>query len=258
MTLAVNNIDLAIGEKTLLRGISFNLEAGELLAVIGPNGAGKTSLLKGIAGELVSSVGSVTIGGTDIGGLSLQDRARTMAVLPQLSLLNFPYTVEEVIVLGRSPHATGAQRDEAIVAETMARMDILHLGGRLYTQLSGGEKQRVQLARVMAQVWQGDTTNPGLLLLDEPTGALDLGHQQLLMHTLQTLATQGIAMLMTVHDINIAAAYADRILALKDGCCVAMGVPEEVITGPIMKELYNVDLRILSHPDSAKPVALGI
>lgn len=258
MVLNITALELAIGDKTLLSDVGFSLAPGEVLAVIGPNGAGKTSLLRGIAGELLAVSGSVVFDGQGISALSLRDRARRIAVLPQLSSLHFPFTIEEVILLGRSPHASGAECDKAIVAEVMKRTDIVHLQDRLYTQLSGGEKQRVQLARVMAQVWCGEDESSRLLLLDEPTSALDLGHQQMLMHTLRELASQGLAIVMAVHDVNIAGAYADRILGLKDGKCLAMGEPDVVISPSVLSELFNVNLKVLPHPVSGKPVALGV
>lgn len=258
MLLNITALELSVGEKILLTDVGFSLKAGEVLAVIGPNGAGKTSLLRGIAGELVPVNGSIMFDGQDIFALSLRDRARRIAVLPQLSSLHFPFTIEEVILLGRSPHATGVLRDKAIVAEVIKRMDIVHLHDRLYTELSGGEKQRVQIARVMAQVWQGEGQSSRLLLLDEPISALDLGHQQMLMRTLHELASQGLAIVLAVHDVNIAAAYADRILALKDGECLALGEPEVVITPKVLSQLYNVNLQVLPHPTSGKPVALGV
>jgi iron complex transport system ATP-binding protein len=258
MALNLTNVELAVGEKPVLNSIEFSLAAGELLAVIGPNGAGKTSLLRAIAGELVPVAGSIMLGGKNIHELSLRVRSRQVAVLPQLSSLTFPFTVEEVILLGRSPHGTGMQRDKAIGAQVMACLDILSLRERLYTQLSGGEKQRVQLARVLAQVWNGEGQHSRLLLLDEPTSALDLGHQQMLMRTLKILAAQGVAIVMAVHDVNIASAYADRILALKDGHCVALGNPQEVLNAAVMHALFDVRVQVLPHPESGKPVALGL
>src|SRR5690606_30702081 len=148
---------------------------GERLAVIGPNGAGKTSLLRAMAGDLPPARGQVLLQGRAIDELSLQEKARRVAVLPQLSGLNFPFSVAEVVMLGRSPHASGAQRDGEIVREAMLSLGLLHLQERLYTKLSGGEKQRVQLARVIAQLWPEDGAREkgSVLLLDEPSSALD-------------------------------------------------------------------------------------
>ncbi|MCW8196684.1 heme ABC transporter ATP-binding protein [Proteobacteria bacterium 005FR1] len=243
--------------QALLAGIDLDLQPGQLLAIIGPNGAGKTSLLRTICGELAIAKGSIRVCNQPLPALTLRERARRIAVLPQLSGLNFPFSVEEVIALGRSPHDTGRDRDRAIVAQAMAEVDVLHLRDRLYTHLSGGEKQRVQLARVLAQVWPVDS-QPRLLLLDEPLSALDLGHQQLLMRSLQTFCGRGLGVIMAVHDVNIASAYADRLLALKGGRCVAAGSAHAVVSAPVLKELFGVTMQILPRPGSGKPMAVGV
>lgn len=257
--LELENIQLELGRTKLLINVNLSLQAGEIMAVIGPNGSGKTSLLRVACGEMDAQEGCVLFGGESIGNIALRDRARRMAMLPQLSSLNFPFSVEEVILLGRSPHGSGAVRDRAIIQEVMAGLDIVHLRHRLYTQLSGGEKQRVQIARVMAQTWgEGKVWGDGkLLLLDEPTSALDLGHQQMLMALLRKLAGQGMGILMAVHDVNLAANHADRILALKDGRALALGPADRVITPKIMEELYDVHLQVIPHPRSGRPMAVA-
>jgi len=173
-------------------------------------------------------------------------------VLPQLSLLNFPYSVEEVVALGRTPHSTGISLDRKIVHEAMEVMDISHLRGRSYTQLSGGEKQRTQLARVMAQIWRKEDASSRLLLLDEPTTALDLGHQQQLMNAVVEFAKNGAGVLMVVHDINIAARYADKILALSCGRCIAQGSTKDVLSENLLQQLFGAEVGIIQDPSSQK------
>jgi len=241
---------------TLVNRVSCQLNAGEVLAIIGPNGAGKSSLLKAIAGDLEYS------GQINISGIKIEPklRARQIAVLPQLSLLNFPYRVSEVVSLARIPHNTGRQRDDEIVQEALALMDISALSDRLYTELSGGEKQRVQLARVFAQIWQqNDAPNETrILLLDEPTAALDLGHQQLLMRAIRVFAKHNVAVIMVLHDINLAARYADKTLALLNSERLAFGTVEDVINKQNIKSLFEVDVHIARHPEHNSPVVIGL
>jgi len=240
----------------LVDSVSCELSAGEILGIIGPNGAGKSSLLKAISGDWAYQ------GVLEIIGVS-QDpvlRARQVAVLPQFSLLNFPYRVCEVVGLGRTPHQSGAQRDAQIIDQALSLMDISFLKDRLYTELSGGEKQRVQLARVFAQIWDQTDAEHGLrlLILDEPTTALDIGHQQALMSAINTFANRGVAVVMVLHDVNLAARYANKILALLCSQVVAYGSAQEVITQTNVQRLYDVDIQILEHPVDNTPVVVGI
>ena len=240
----------------LVNKVSCHVNTGEVLAIIGPNGAGKSTLLNAIAGDIEYS------GNINIAGIASEPklRARQLAVLPQLSLLNFPYRVSEVVGLARIPHNTGHQRDAEIVQEALALMDISFLSERLYTELSGGEKQRVQLARVFAQIWQkSDAPNQSrLLLLDEPTAALDLGHQRLLMHAIRELANHGVAVVMVLHDINLAARYADTALALLCSERLAFGRIDEVVNKENIKSLFEVDVHIAQHPEHNSPVVIGL
>lgn len=238
----------------LVDNVSCSVEAGEVLAIIGPNGAGKSTLLKAIAGDW-PYVGEISIRGQ---AARQVERARQVAVLPQLSLLTFPYRVSEVVNLGRIPHCTGAQRDREIVCAALALMDISFLQDRLYTELSGGEKQRVQLARVLAQIWSADDApnQSRVLLLDEPTAALDLGHQQDLIKAVTQFAQQGVAVIMVLHDVNLAARHANKILAMICSQTLAYGPPNEVVTTDHMKKLFNINTRIVAHPDTGTPVII--
>lgn len=254
--LSVKNVSVTIKDRTLVDDLSFELEAGQVMSIIGPNGAGKSTLLSAIAGDLEYS------GEIKLHGFSEKtvERARQLAVLPQLSLLNFPFRVHEVVGLARIPHATGKQRDEAIVQEALKLMDINFLADRLYTELSGGEKQRVQLARVFAQVWaqQDNGNHSHLLLLDEPTAALDLGHQQLLMKTIRKQAANGLTVVMVLHDLNLAARYSDRILALLCSQQMAFGSALDVISTDNINRLFDVNANIVPHPDDGLPIVTGI
>jgi len=253
--LSVNKVDAAPWGEFVLRGIDLELLAGEVLGVIGPNGAGKSSLLKLLSGDISLTAGSIELMGQSLADWALLPRARTLAVLPQLSLLNFPYTVEEVILLGRTPHGTGYKRDQQIMQEVMLATDTQGLRGRIYTQLSGGEKQRVQLARVFAQVWR-DEDRPRLLLLDEPTTALDLAHQQLIMASIRNLANTGCGVVMVAHDFNLVASVAQQIIAVAEGRVVASGTPESVLTEEFFARIFGVQVTLSTHPQSQRPLVI--
>ena len=261
--LDINNLHVEINGRTLLKQIDLDVSAGEIVAIIGPNGAGKSSLLKAVMRDIPFSQGEININQQVVNHNLNNSQARQVAALPQFSLLSFPYTVHEVVSLARIPHSTGLAIDNQIIDETLAAMDISHLSERLYTRLSGGEKQRVQLARVLAQIWRAEDTeteHQRLLILDEPTTALDLGHQQMLMRTLHTFAKSSdnkVAVLMVLHDVNLAARYADKLLAISEGETLAFGTPKQVLTKKNLKQLFDIDAHIVPHPNTGQPVVLG-
>lgn len=253
--LSVHKSGQANSPHLLLDSVNCAVQAGEILAVIGPNGAGKSTLLKALSGD-VAYQGKVSIDGLSN---NMVERARQLAVLPQQSLLNFPYRVSEVVQLARIPHRSGQQRDEQIIDQALAMMDISFLKQRLYTELSGGEKQRVQVARVLAQIWDEKDAAQGtrVLLLDEPTNALDLGHQRDLMNAIRTFAQQGVAIIMVLHDINLAARYADKMLALLCSQQIAFGPVAEVVTTDNINRLFSINAEVIAHPQSGLPMVMG-
>lgn len=254
--LVVDNIRVTRNGRCLIDGVSLRLAAGELMAVIGPNGAGKSSLLQAIVGDLAIDDGQIELDGWALAALSMRERACRIALLAQASALAFPFRVREVVALGRSPHASGRQIDGDIVAAACAAADIGHLAERVYTRLSGGEKQRVQLARVLAQIWRGEDAGDRLLLLDEPVAALDLGHQQQIMYEIGLFAARGVAVIMVLHDVSLAARHAHRLLALRDGAVIAQGAPDTVVTEDTMTRLFDIQTHIVRHPASGTPVVL--
>ncbi len=255
--LHLDRIAAAPWGKPLLEDISLAINSGEIVCLAGPNGAGKSSLLKLIAGDIPLDRGEFYFNHSLNREIPRRELARQMAFLPQLSLLNFPYTVEEVIRLGRIPHATGNTIDDQVIAQTMSAMDIQTLAGRLYTQLSGGERQRVQLARVFAQIWGPGSPAERLLLLDEPTSALDLSHQQLLARAIGDLAARGCAVILVLHDLNLAASLADRLLVIKNGGLVADGTPSAVLTELLFRDVFDVDVVISQHPVQEQSVVVN-
>lgn len=242
-------------QRVLVDEVSCDVQSGQVLSIIGPNGAGKSSLLKALTGEWRYQ------GEIIAEPLSQQQklRARQVAVLPQMSLLNFSFSVEEVVMLGRIPHQTGARRDQQIVTAALELMDVGFLIGRPYTELSGGEKQRVQLARVLAQIWSADDAENGarLLILDEPTSALDIGHQHALMRAIKSFAEQGVAVISVMHDINLAAQYSDQLLALLCSQVVAHGTPQSVLTQSLMQTLFSVEADVIQRPNSNIPMVVS-
>ena len=232
-----------MGDQCLVSQVDFDLACGEILAIIGPNGAGKSSILKAIQGELAYS------GEISLPTLSSDPklRARQMGVLPQQTQLNFPFTVAEVVELGRIPHATGKSKDLEFVSQALELMDISHMASRDYMSLSGGEKQRVQLARVFCQIWEPeDHKTQRSLLLDEPSSALDLGHQHHLMRAIRYFSNQNVAIIVVMHDINLAARYADKMLAMLCSEQIAIGRPEEVVNQPTMEKLFGLEVEVLN------------
>ena len=240
----------------LVNQVSCEIKAGEILAIIGPNGAGKSTLLKAIMQE-ISYVGEIS---APLLAQNPQQRARQVAVLPQLNTLSFPFTVAEVVALGRIPHATGLVCDQEIIDKALDLMDIKYLKHRRYPNLSGGEKQRVQLARVLTQIWRAEDApnQTRLLLLDEPTTALDLGHQQDLMRSIKVFAKQGVAVAMVMHDINLAAQYVDKLLALLCSQTLAYGRLDEVMQKAIIEKLFTIQADIIQHPQTGKPIVVGV
>ncbi len=252
--LSATDIAVTLHGSTLVEGVDLTLDAGEVLAVIGPNGAGKTSLVRAVTGDLPLHSGTVRFNGRPLTDYDLNSRARQLAMLAQRTELHFPFPVSEVVKLGRIPHASGLVEDQRIVGEALAAVDMSHLADRLYTWLSGGEKQRVQLARIMAQIWRAEDAPARLMVLDEPTASLDVAHTRQLLREVRRLAKEGLGVIMIVHDFNIAARYADRLLVLKDGFAEAMGTPGEVITEVNMRRFFDVETRVMNHPDSGRPM----
>jgi len=241
----------------LLNDISCEISSHQITMIIGPNGAGKTTLLKLMAADFDASSGMLLLGDRPVREIHNKSRAQCMGILPQLSLLSFPYRVEDVVALGRSPHRTGRLCDLHIVRDAMRKLDISHLVGRLYTDLSGGEKQRTQLARVMTQVWREEDGTPRILLLDEPLAALDLGHQQQLMAVLKDFSRQGVAVVMVSHDLNVVARYSDKIIALSEGKLIGQGAPSKMLNSSLLKTLFNADIDVIQHPVSNNMVVVS-
>lgn len=257
LSLTAHEVACRIGRQQLLVGVSLTLRPGELLALLGPNGAGKSTLLKLLTGERAPSGGRVTLDGKTLSDWPGRDLARRRAVLPQSTSLAFPFTALEVVLLGRTPHCVGNERDrdQSIAHQALAAADVLHLAERLYTTLSGGERQRVQLARVLAQIWLPPPDGgPRYLLLDEPVAALDPAHQHAILGLARQLTEQGVGVLAVLHDLNLASRYADRVALLDRGSLVICGSPQDVLQAELLQAVFRIPVRVVRLPDSDRPL----
>jgi iron complex transport system ATP-binding protein len=229
-----------MGVATLLDGVDIDLRAGEVLAIVGPNGAGKSTLLGALAGDRQLASGRVTIGGRDVREARPAELAKLRAVLPQRSTLGVAFTAAEVVRL--ADHRVS----DAVARRHLADVELEHLADRTFPSLSGGEQQRVQLARVLAQLVAHASDGVGAaLFLDEPTSALDPKHQQLVLRLARGAASRGHAVAVVLHDLTLAARWADRVALLARGRLVAMGVPEDVLASPQLAEAYGVTFEML-------------
>jgi iron complex transport system ATP-binding protein len=247
------NVGVQIGGRALLRHAALGIAPGAFVAIIGPNGAGKSTVLRAAAGELRPAEGGISIDGVPIDRLPRADLARRRAVLPQAVRLAFPMLVEEVVALGRTPHfgAPTMTEDNIAIDAAIVRAGISFLCGRMYDTLSGGEQQRVNLARVFAQVWERQPTGPRYLLLDEPTAPLDVAQQHHVLRLVRELADSGIGVCAVLHDLNQAATWADTIVAVREGRCVATGAPPDVITEETLESIYALPFSVLTSADGA-------
>lgn len=250
-SLTARQLRYSMGSRRLISDVSLSIASGEVVAIIGPNGAGKSTLLRLLTGYLTPGCGECRLLDRPLEQWQPQQLAKVRAVMRQHSNLAFTFTVEEVVCMGRSPH--GRLDQQQAIKQVMAQTDCLTLAQRDYRRLSGGEQQRVQLARVLAQLWQ-QQPSPTWLFLDEPTSALDLYHQQHLLRLLRSLTRQQpLGVCCVLHDLNLAALYADRVLLLHQGRLVATGTPQEVLQAEVLTRWYQADLGVVLHPEIALP-----
>ncbi|MGG7647537.1 MULTISPECIES: heme ABC transporter ATP-binding protein [unclassified Pseudomonas] len=253
--LRTQNLQIRRGRKVVLTDITLELKPGEVLGVLGPNGAGKSTLLGALCGELRAHQGSVWLDERELSDWTGTSRAQRLAVLPQVSTLDFAFRVEEVVGMGRLPHQSGRVRDDEIVAAALHAADAGHLSGRSYLALSGGERQRVHLARVLAQLWPGEAGQT--LLLDEPTSMLDPLHQHTTLQAVREFANRGAAVLVILHDLNLAARYCDRLLLLEGGRPVALDTPAQVLRPEPLKAVFGLEVLVQQHPERGHPLIIA-
>ncbi len=251
----VKNIHYSVGHAKLIDNISFDVRPGELLAVIGANGAGKSTLLKLLCKEIRAVKGEIYIRRQPIGTYKLDGLAKFRAVLAQSNTLSVSFKVHELVMMGRYPHfdTNPTADDTHIVNAVMEETSITEFADRDYNTLSGGEQQRVQLARVIAQIYDQPE---GLLFLDEPTNGLDLLYQQQILTLARNLADRGYCVVSILHDINFASRYADKVLMLKKGKRTAFGPPQEVITCENIHQAFNIHVRLLNDDEFKCPLVI--
>lgn len=239
MNLSTENIRLSYGAQEILKGVSINGNTGEFIGIIGPNGSGKSTLLKCIYRILKPHAGQVFLDGEELSGISIRNSAKKMAVVAQHSYYNFDFSVMEVVLMGRAPHKKTMERDNAkdfqIAQKALETVEMEGFANRSFSTLSGGEQQRVILARALAQ-------QTPCLILDEPTNHLDITHQIQLMKIVKNLK---VTVISAVHDLNIAAMFCDRLYVLQDGEIVGQGTPQEVLTAEFIKKIYRVETEIV-------------
>jgi iron complex transport system ATP-binding protein len=245
--LSGHELTIGYADHTVGSGLDVALETGEVLALLGPNGGGKTTLLKTLLGLLKPKAGEVRLGGKPLGGFSIRERARTVAYVPQVHIGTFAFTVETVVLMGRTAHGNLFSRpsahDREIAQAVLERFGISRLSGRPYTMISGGERQLVLLARALAQ-------EPQFVVLDEPTASLDFGNQGKVMSEIRALAKSGHGVLFTTHDPNHALRAADRAYLLRDGTRLAEGPVASVLNQAQLEELYRAPARWRSFLDN--------
>lgn len=252
---------ISVGEKLagrpLVDKVSLEVRGGEMLAILGPNGAGKTTLLRLLCNEMEPQEGSILLHGKQLHEYDAAELSRNRAVLSQHNTISLSFEVDELILMGRYPHFNGRPGDKDFYAvhHAMEETGILHLSGRSYNTLSGGEQQRVQLARVLAQIYDV----PGAcLFLDEPTNNLDLLHQQYVLRLARKLADNGYCVVTILHDINLAGRFADNVLMMKQGRAIALGDPLEVLTCEIIHEVFNIQVKLMHCEEFRCPLVVPV
>lgn len=254
--LSVDRLTCMAGGRPIVQEVSFDLGPGLVHVVVGPNGSGKSTLLKAMAGGWPVASGHVRYEGRPLAELDKGTLARRRAVMSQLPELYFPLRVDDIVMMGRYPHFAfrpGA-RDIRICREAMERLSVLSLADRDYLTLSGGERQRVQFARALAQIGESSAESCRYLFLDEPVSSLDIYHEHHLLGLLRELVKEHIVAVIVLHDLNLALQYADRLLFLKQGRLVAAGAVPEIVQPELIREVFEVEARLLADPYGRQPV----
>ncbi len=247
------SVTYRVGDVTLVDRIDLVGHRGEMISIIGPNGAGKSTLLRLLAGDLLPDAGSLTVGEIDTRSAAPLELARVRSVMRSGGAGDIPFTALAVVEMGRHPHRADADAslasDRSAIRSAMERTDTLHLAGRVFATLSGGEKTRVVMARVFAQA-------APVVLLDEPTTALDVAHQERVLSEMRQLAQQQACVIAVLHDLNAAAFHADRVVLMAEGTVQADGSPVEVLRAELLSDVYNQAMTVVEHPTRGCPLVL--
>lgn len=253
--ISARNLQLKLADNVLLDNFNLDINAGEVTALLGPNGAGKSTLLKVLCGEMTPESGHVSFFNHDLNDWHRSQLACHLGVLPQHSSLSFAFTCKEVVELGTMPLNLSRQEIDKITIKTMQDTDVIHLAQRLYPTLSGGEKQRIHFARVVVQLHQA--RDKCILMLDEPTSALDLSHQHKTLQMAQAMAKKGAAVIVVLHDLNLAAQYAQRMIIIQHGKIQADGTPWQTLKPEIINRVYGWQVSVHPHPIHNYPYLLS-
>jgi iron complex transport system ATP-binding protein len=258
--LSASEIGVRAGSKVLVESVSVEVKPGEVVAIVGANGAGKSTTLKALSGEVPLSAGEVRLYGKPLEAWPALERAQQLAVLPQSSSLSFGLTVEDIVMLGRMPFGKEMTRTEnkVFVDKAMERTGISHLALRSYPSLSGGERLRTHLARVIAQILGNGNAEGRILLLDEPTSSLDLHHQLRILEIARTLSAEGVGVLTILHDLNLTMRFSDRVYIMKDGRVLCGGGTQEVLTTDAIETAFGLRTKLIEVEDLEHPTICTI
>ncbi|TGU93556.1 heme ABC transporter ATP-binding protein [Mesorhizobium sp. M00.F.Ca.ET.151.01.1.1] len=252
------DVSVVIGKKRIVANVDFEVRPSEISAIVGPNGSGKTTFLKAMSGDLVHT-GRILINGRELSTMKPVEAATVRAVLPQATTLSFPFTVREIVRLGLVGGRSGVLpgEDERLPERALARVDLDGFAGRFYQELSGGEQQRVQLARVLCQVWAPVLDGgPRYLFLDEPVSSLDIKHQLIIMNIARDFARRGGGVVAILHDLNLTAMFADRIFVMHRGRLAAAGSPRDVLSDDLIENVFDCRLKVGVLPAGNMPFVL--
>jgi iron complex transport system ATP-binding protein len=254
--LQLDHINYTAGKRQILKNVSLTAKAGEFVVIAGANGAGKSTLLKIATGSVQQHSGNVSIQQKALQQWKAADLSQFTAVLQQQTILTLPFTVKEVVMMGRYPHfKKDAQTgDHEIVHQALIRAGIEHLKERNYLALSGGEQQRVHLARVFAQIWEANSFETRYLFMDEPSNNLDIRHQHNMLAMAREFANDGNCVIAVLHDLNLAMQYADKILMLKNGQALGFGTPKEVLQAETISTAFDYPINIFNHAGHSHPI----
>jgi iron complex transport system ATP-binding protein len=247
------NIHFGIKSKRLLEDVSFEARAGEFWAIVGANGAGKSTLMKLLSRELVPTSGEIRFQNKNLSAYKLKELARKRTILAQQNSITLGFSVSEIVMMGRYPFfdAVPTPHDVEIINQCLKKVGIFHFKDRLFPTLSGGEQQRVQLARALAQIWE---VEQGLILLDEPTTGMDLLHQYETFQLAREMTGKGFCVIAVIHDLNQALQFADQMLMLKAGRIMSIGKPKDVLTEAHIQEAFGLAVRIINAPETSFPI----
>ncbi len=248
----MKSLSFSINNKLLIRDITLDILEGDMVSIIGPNGSGKSTLIKLVSNELSANSGSILIKDKLNSSWSIKELSKFRAVLTQSGHLSFPFSTFDIIRMGRYPFETNKVVNDKICIELVDLLDLNNQIDQVYTTLSGGEKQRVQLARVFAQIWSDNTYEGKILMLDEPTSFLDIKHQYSLFKILKSLNSKGLTIMMVLHDINHALSYSEKIIMLKDSNLMGFGKINEIINSEILEKLFNLKLNLIKNNKTGK------